>query len=365
MNAFVWRFIGTISTGLLLGVASPASSAALQLGGTINFDTGPVAWDQADGRDPLLNGAFGASYRMPRLLGLRPELLGDLALSTRPDERAAVGWDIGARLNTGGTAGGVWLGAALGAAGTVNRRNELSRLEGGIRRAVGPARIDVWLSRTGFGAAIAPGSSLGQGDSTETPDTLGRIGVTDYTDLGSRVTFNLSRYALGVALTRRLGSAAVRRTGWELSATWWVAPSVGLVGATGHSLPQFGFTVPAARYGTVGLRLALGARSPVEQPRRSTAEAKSNAGPTVAVVDRRLMIRWAPARRAEVMGDFTDWKSKPLIPLGEGRWTLPSALSPGVHHLNVRFDGGAWVVPSGAVQVDDGFGGRVGLVVVR
>jgi hypothetical protein len=65
------------------------------------------------------------------------------------------------------------------------------------------------------------------------------------------------------------------------------------------------------------------------------------------------------------MGDFTDWKARPLVPLGEGRWMFPVALSPGVHHLNVRFDGGSWLVPSGASAVDDGFGGRAGLIVVR
>ena len=65
------------------------------------------------------------------------------------------------------------------------------------------------------------------------------------------------------------------------------------------------------------------------------------------------------------MGDFTDWKVEALVALGSGRWTFPAALTPGVHHLNVRFDGGAWLVPSGASAVDDGFGGRVGLIVVR
>jgi hypothetical protein len=80
---------------------------------------------------------------------------------------------------------------------------------------------------------------------------------------------------------------------------------------------------------------------------------------------RRLTIKGAPARQAEVMGDFTDWKPEPLTGMGDGRWALPTALSPGVHHLNVRFDGGRWVVPSGTSAVDDGFGGRVGLLVVR
>ena len=64
------------------------------------------------------------------------------------------------------------------------------------------------------------------------------------------------------------------------------------------------------------------------------------------------------------MGDFTDWKPMALEYTGIGRWRLPIELEPGVHHLNVRFDGGAWLVPTGAVAVDDGFGGRVGMVVV-
>jgi hypothetical protein len=54
-----------------------------------------------------------------------------------------------------------------------------------------------------------------------------------------------------------------------------------------------------------------------------------------------------------------------LVPASVGRWMSPVELKPGVHHLNVRFDGGVWLVPKGAVVVDDGFGGRVGMVVVR
>jgi hypothetical protein len=33
--------------------------------------------------------------------------------------------------------------------------------------------------------------------------------------------------------------------------------------------------------------------------------------------------------------------------------------------LNVRFDGGEWTVPAGTPAVDDGFGGKVGMFVVR
>jgi hypothetical protein len=361
VNAVIGKLIRRMFAGVVLGVATPGSVMA-QLGGTIDLGTGPISWDQAGGRDPLLSGDLGASYRLPLLLGLRPELLGQFGLSTRPAEPAAVRWDIGARLHTTGRDAGAWLGAAFGGAGTGSPSSALTKLEGGIRRKLGPAGINVWVSRTGFGAGIAPRGGLGQ---DTLPDTLTRARISDYTELGSRASLGLGRYELGLSLIQRLGQATIRRTGWELSATWWLASSIGLVGATGRSLPQFGFSVPGGRYGTVGLRLALGAKSPaLRLPGRREAVQSANA-PALAVSGRRITVIWKTARRAEVMGDFTDWKPVLLVPAGEGRWTLPLDLAPGTHHLNVRFDAGPWVVPAGVVAVDDGFGGRVGLIVVR
>jgi hypothetical protein len=357
------RVILSSCVALLLALAHPPGSAA-QLAGTIDLGTGPAAWDQRDGRGQLVNGAIGGGYRFTRLRGLEPELWGDFDLSSRPAELAAVGWDLGMRLHTTARAD-FWLGASIGAAGSGSRQSALTTLEGGVRRTVGPARVDVWVARTGFGSSIAPGGG-GLAQDSSLPDTLSRRGgVTEYVEVGSRAALRLSRYELGLSLTQRMGSPSIRRTGWELSATWWFAPSLGIVGSTGHSLPQFGFTVPAARYGTVGIRLAVGARSPVRRERANNVNGGSETRPMLLVSNRRLTIKWARARTVEVMGDFTDWSPRPLIRLEGGRWTLPTALGPGMHHLNVRFDGGSWLVPSGAYAVDDGFGGRVGMVVVR
>jgi hypothetical protein len=85
----------------------------------------------------------------------------------------------------------------------------------------------------------------------------------------------------------------------------------------------------------------------------------------VLATPHRLAIVGPAADRAEVMGDFTDWQAQPLVQAGERRWALDATLSRGVHQLNVRFDGGEWVVPAGTVAVDDGFGGKVGIFVVR
>jgi hypothetical protein len=40
-------------------------------------------------------------------------------------------------------------------------------------------------------------------------------------------------------------------------------------------------------------------------------------------------------------------------------------LAPGVHRLNVRLDGGEWVVPAGARPEPGEFGGAVGVIVLR
>ena len=362
MTKSVHRSLTTTCGGLLLAVALPCNAAALQVGGSIDVHTGPVAWDQPSGGHPLVNGTLGASYHAPQTWGLRPELLGELGVSTGPVDRTAVRWDLGARLHTTGISSGAWLGAAIGAAGAGGFQHGLTRVEGGVRRSLGAARINVWVSRTGFGGRVGTGSDLTQ-DSLGTPDTLARKGVTEYTDVGSRVALNLSRYELGLSLTRRIGNVGNRRNGWELSAVWWATPNVGVVGAAGHSLAQIGYTVPGGRYTTLGLRLALGARPPTN-PARPNRDDRASAGPALELVGGQFTIRGAPARRAEIMGDFTDWKPEPLIAVGRGRWTLSKALTPGVHHLNVRFDGGPWLVPSGVSAVDDGFGGRVGLLVV-
>ncbi|MGH7513069.1 MAG: glycogen-binding domain-containing protein [Gemmatimonadales bacterium] len=346
--------------------------AALQLGGTVDLGAGQAAWDQAGSGGALTQGALAASYRAGTLFGLEPELLGGAGLSSDPAERTAVQWDLGGRLHTRGAGTGAWLGASVGGAGVGSPTSRLTRLEGGLRQAIGPAGLHVWMSRTSFGAGTLGSKELGQGDTLALADTISRPGSTsgrriaEYTDLGTRATVGLGSYELGVSFVRRVGGTGVRRTAWEANGVWWVAPSIGLVGAAGHSLPQFGLAVPGARYGTLGIRLALGAapRGSRRVPREPPASAATAPRLVLARTDR-LAIVGPPAGHAEVMGDFTDWQPRPLEPDGEGRWTLPVSLSPGVHHLNVRFDGAEWTVPAGAVAVDDGFGGRVGLFVVR
>jgi hypothetical protein len=78
-----------------------------------------------------------------------------------------------------------------------------------------------------------------------------------------------------------------------------------------------------------------------------------------------IRIHLLGAESVELMGDFTDWQPVPLTQIRPGTWQIQLALTPGIHRVNVRVDGGAWLVPAGARPEESEFGGAVGLVVVR
>jgi hypothetical protein len=50
---------------------------------------------------------------------------------------------------------------------------------------------------------------------------------------------------------------------------------------------------------------------------------------------------------------------------GAGTWEILLPLAPGVHRVNVRLDGGPWIVPAGTRSEPSDFGGVVGVIVVR
>jgi len=70
------------------------------------------------------------------------------------------------------------------------------------------------------------------------------------------------------------------------------------------------------------------------------------------------------AQRVEITGDFTGWVPVLLRSAGDGWWTVEFRLAPGQYEMNVRVDGGTWVIPPGTLPLKDEFGGSAGLLVV-
>lgn len=91
-------------------------------------------------------------------------------------------------------------------------------------------------------------------------------------------------------------------------------------------------------------------------------------GPVVTPDGVRFTLEHAAAKSVSVAGDFNDWSpsAHPLTRNGSGRWSVVVALPAGEHKFMFVVDGEQWIVPPLAEDyVDDGFGSRNGVVIVR
>ena len=81
------------------------------------------------------------------------------------------------------------------------------------------------------------------------------------------------------------------------------------------------------------------------------------------------MLAHAGATSVSVVGNFNEWSASahPLARNGTaGLWSAVVALPPGEHAFMFVVDGSQWIVPPLAEDyVDDGFGSRNGVVIVR
>ncbi len=77
-----------------------------------------------------------------------------------------------------------------------------------------------------------------------------------------------------------------------------------------------------------------------------------------------VRVRAPKAQEVLVNGDVTGWRPIALVRERDGWWRGRLVVESRAAELVVRVDGGAWVVPPGAEEVVDEFGGRTGRVVV-
>lgn len=71
------------------------------------------------------------------------------------------------------------------------------------------------------------------------------------------------------------------------------------------------------------------------------------------------------ARTVEVMGDFSSWEPRPFVARGPDQFEATYTLPPGRWTYSYRVDGEIVAPPDAPAYVEDGFGGRNGVVEVR
>ena len=248
---------------------------------------------------------------------------------------------------------------------------------GGGRTWDAVAWRNVLLGEAGASIDMGPSSVLFTISPTIVNDSI------KYADTQASLSRKGRLVDLGLVLGFRSGdqlttlSANVKAWG-SASAVRWITPRIGLALAGGNYPvdPTQGF--PGGRFVSLSLRLAQGRRpgpvsnQPIDSgvvaavPTASLAPvvaeftALRGAGDAVAV-----RVKAPGASVVEINGDFTNWTPVQLVPAGDGSWRSTLPLKRGKYQMNLRINGGAWIVPPGLLSIVDEFGGTVGLLVIE
>lgn len=311
--------------------------------------------------------------------------------------------------------GGGWSaqGAASGSIFTGTRRGFLGELAGigggsthhdGTRtgQAIANIRLHAMRGRTGVftgagGGITWDGSAwrrlfLGevggwiQRGSATALLTITPVAVNDSIRyLDGQLTFSrtVSRLDVSVVAGARAGSqnpgVETRTRSWgSLSAAAWLTPRVALVASGGtypvdpiQGFPGGRFVSVSVRFATLHLRTAKSAPEPVRVGAVEPIAPEPLSGLESFHADREtpgtvvLRVNAPGAHLIEITGDFSGWSPVRLQAAGDGIWKGSFPLAPGQYQMNLRVDGGNWVVPPGLLSLKDEFGGSVGLLVIQ
>jgi hypothetical protein len=262
-----------------------------------------------------------------------------------------------------------------------NGRLHFSRGTGELFVGAGAGRTwdgTSWRSLLLGEAGISVGSDLGNATLSLSPASVDDS--INYADLQGSVEWQTRGVALNAVVGSRFGD---QLTSLSRDAKSWVSLSAArpitdrlvllLSGGTYPIDPTQGF--PGGRFVSLALRVMTSRRSPVPQTPQPTDSPVASPVPVVAGFDAHrdragsltLTVTAPGANLVEVNGDFTNW-----VPLSLTRsssdathWSARLPIEPGTYQMNIRINGGKWIVPPGMLSLLDEFGGAVGLLVIE
>lgn len=164
----------------------------------------------------------------------------------------------------------------------------------------------------------------------------------------------------------RLDVTADSRQWASMRTAIWITNKIAAVASGGREPAQPTRGLPARSFGSLGLMLAYWpiprGTVPVVTPASMVKAFEVRPAGTAL---QRITARIGGVETVEVMGDFSDWAPIPLIRRGRDHWELLVPMGAGVHHINMRIDGGTWIAPPGVPAIRDGYNGEVGVLLVK
>ena len=239
------------------------------------------------------------------------------------------------------------------------QRFALGRLE--AAGFIGPIDLRGRVSRTDFSEDVIRATEIWISNGPRPDSALRRL-ISHYHDVEFRAGWARSRFSLQGGVQRRLGTDGFDATGWHIEATGWLNSSLALFGSSGRTLSRLTVDLPARRYATLGVRWLITSRMPASASQPAVRPTGFRAESTGEGV--RLLMPAGGAGLVELIGDFTQWEPVPMLAQRDGWWVLNRSLPAGLYRVNVRIDGGPWLVPPGLPSEDDGLGGRSGLLLI-
>ena len=290
-------------------------------------------------------GNAGGSIFTPRVKHFFGEVEGGAGGSTR-DDRSRTGQLIGiARGHLSSDNYGAWIGGGVG-----------TTWDGVTWRSLKQAEGAAW-ARSGNASAFVSATPIVVDDSIR------------YTDAQISGALSLPRVDLNASAGFRSGSrlptlGGTAKSWGSVSVTAWMMSRFALVASAGTYPVDLTQGFPGGRFASVGVRFGSRRFQPSIAPVLETMSRK-NFEIRHLGSQTELRVRAPSANTVEVMGDFTDWSTVSLRSVENGWWAVQLPISPGIHEMNVRIDGGSWTVPQGLPRKSDEFGGSVGVVVIQ
>jgi hypothetical protein len=195
-------------------------------------------------------------------------------------------------------------------------------------------------------------------------DTLFRAEVRDIQDFGVKAAWSGGVLSLDGRVGRRWGANILPQMWWETHAALRLTPIMALTLRTGHLASDALLSLRGGQFTTFGLRLDL-LPGPIRRERTAAMHEVAEIVRETATTVHLFFAMPPGTRQMALVSDLTDWRPVNLSRTDDGRWEVVLAAKAGVYRVNISTDNGPWRVPPGLPAADDGFGTKVGLLVLE
>lgn len=302
----------------------------------------------ANSQQSTFQGIVAGSFTGASTRWIRGELAGFVSGFTESGYSPTLSGEIMPRVQVGNPLRGGALGVGIG-----GMQHEM------VTASVKHAEADAWLgfANEQFASSLSFVKTTGTFVGDEAPNA-----APSYYDLTGAWRHDRSGIVLGVSGGYRYGTRSTNAGSWgSVDAALWLLPQTALVLSVGRSLDDPVRGVPRTTFASVGFRVTGAAHEAIG--RRRTVKGATISVQRIDASNRRFEIRGVKASRVEVMGDFTDWSPLSLEMVGDV-WRCDRAVTPGLHRIAIRIDGGEWIAPANIPSTADDLGGVVGLITV-